>query len=73
MRNGGRIDRKMGDKLDWSSWTHMNEIISQLRKFKWRNEWMNEWMNEGVMMNERTNGWVTDRLMDETTLSGPMM
>ena len=55
MRNGGRIDRKMGDKIDWSSQTHMNEIISQLKKIKWRNEWMSEWMNEGVMMNERTD------------------
>ena len=50
MRNGGRIDRKMGDKIDWSSLTHMNEIISQLRKL---NEEMNGWMKEWWWMNER--------------------
>ena len=64
MRNGGRIDKKMDDKIDWSSYTHMNEIISQLR-----NEWMKEWW----WMNERTNGWVTDGWMDETIVSEPVM
>ena len=58
MRNRGRIDRKMGDKLDWSSETHMNQIISQLRKIKWRNEWRSddEWTNER-MSDGQIDGW----------------